>query len=108
MNVVHVFGAGSDVFRCDVATAEALDKTTVSSKNLLTVFDFVVTDYYRLAAAEVQSSHGVLVCHTARESQRVGDRLFIRRILPEARAAEGRTEAGAVDRKNAPVSNGRI
>src|SRR5207247_8721200 len=65
VDVVHVLGARPDSFVSDVATAEALNKTTVSSENLLTVLGLVVADDDRLPAAKMKTGDGVFVRHAA-------------------------------------------
>ena len=85
---VHVRRARADVFGRDVAAAEALDEAAVRAEDHLAIGRLVVADDDRLAAAEVQAGHGVLVGHAAREAQRVDDRLLVGGVIPEARAAE--------------------
>ena len=105
MNVGHVLGGRPHIFRGDVAAAKALDKTTVSTEDLLTVLGLVVADDDRLAAAKMKSRHGVLVSHAARKSEGIRDRFLVGRVLPEPRSTKRRTELGAVDGENASISN---
>src|SRR3954467_9639424 len=105
MDVVHVLGAGPDVLGGDVAPAKTLDKTTVGAKDRLTVLYFVVADDDGLSTTKVQPGDGILVGHAARKSERVGDRFFVGRVLPEPGPAERRPELGAVDSENSPVSD---
>ena len=55
----------------------------------------------------VEAGDGILVRHAAGEAQRVDDRFLIRRVVPEARAAERRAERGVVDGDDAAVA-GRL
>jgi hypothetical protein len=103
--VGHVLGARAHVFGRDVAPAEDLNETTVSTEDLLTVLCLVVADNDRLAAAQKKSRHGVLVRHAARKSERIGNRLFVGGVLPESGSAESGSEFRTVNRENASVSN---
>src|SRR2546423_15593917 len=84
VHVIHVFGAGSDIFGRYISTAQALNKTTVSAEQLLTVFGFVVADDDRFAAAKVKAGDRVLVGHSAGQSKSVGNGFFVRGVLPES------------------------
>jgi len=59
----------------------------VSAEEQLAVGGLVVSDDDRFAAAQIEAGNGILVCHPAREAQRVDDRFVIRAVVPEPRAA---------------------
>src|SRR5674476_1006877 len=105
---VHVGRARAHVFRRDVAAAQRLHEAAVRTEDHLAVGRLVVADDDRLAAAEIETGYGVLVRHAAREAKRVDDRLLVARVLPEAGAAEGRSERGAVHGDDAAVAGGGI
>ena len=100
---VHVGRAGANIFGRDVATAERIHEPAVCAEEHLALGRAAIPDDHRLAATEVEPCDGVLVRHAAREAQRVDDRLFVIRILPEARAAEGGTERRVMDRDDAAI-----
>src|ERR1700694_5950137 len=108
VHVVHVLCARAHIFGRYVAASEALDKTTVSTENLLTVFGLVVADYDGLAAAKMKPRDSILVCHPARESERISDRLLVGGVVPESRPTKSWSELRAVNRENSPVANRRI
>ena len=108
VHVVHVRRARADVFRRDVATAEAFDETSVRAEDHFAVGRLVVADDHRLAAAEIETGDRVLVRHAARETQRVDDRFLVGGIVPKARAAERRSENRAVNGDDSAISRRRI
>jgi hypothetical protein len=57
---------------------------------------------------EIQPGDRILVGHAAREAQRIGDGFFVRRVVPEARAAERGTERGVVDRDDAAIAGALV
>jgi hypothetical protein len=52
---------------------------------------------HALAPAQRQPGHGVLVAHSARQPQSIGQRLVIIGVVPETRAAGRGAEMGRMD-----------
>jgi hypothetical protein len=93
---VHVLHVGADVAGGVVAARERLDEAAVGAQQRLGLVGGRVAEDDRLAAAEVDAGAGRLVGHRAAELQDVLEGLGLGRVRVEARAAERRTERGAV------------
>ena len=94
---VHVGDVGADVAGGHVPPAERGDEAAVGEQQLFGLDLLGVADDHGLAAAVVETGHGVLVRHPAREVQRVGDGLRLARVRVEAGAAEGGAQGGGVE-----------
>jgi hypothetical protein len=77
MYVVHVGCSGADIFSRDVPPPKTFDRTTMCSEDCFPILRAIVSDDDGLSAAEIQAGNRVLVCHAARESQRVDHRSFV-------------------------------
>src|SRR3954447_25388371 len=108
LDVLHVCGAGPDVFGGDVPSAQRLDEAPVGPKECLPIGPVIVSDDDRLAPAEIDAGHCGLIGHATGEPQRIGDGFFGAAVLPEAGSPERRTECGIVDRYDSVVAAGWI
>ena len=99
----HVGDAHADVLGGDVAAAKMRRPPcrTRAACRASWCASCVGQDH-RLAAAERQARHGVLVAHAARQPQRVGQRLVVLGIMPEAGAAGRGAEVGRMDGDDRP------
>src|SRR5690606_5157699 len=100
--------ARADVFRRDVAAAERLDEAAMRAEQHLAARRSVVANDDRLATAQVESCNGRLVRHAPRQPQRVDDCFLVVAVVPEARAAERRSECGVVDCDDAAIAGRRL
>ena len=94
----HVGDRHADVFGGDVIAAEPIDRAAERREHLGRLGAIRVGEHDRLAAAERQPGHGVLVAHPARQPQRVGQRVGVIGIMPHPRAARGGPEVGRMHR----------
>src|SRR5437773_9390768 len=108
LDELHVARARAHVLRRDIAAFERLDVTAVRSEQRLPPRRPVVTDDHALPAAQVESRHGRLVGHAARQPEGVDERILFARVVPEARAAQRGTEHRGADGDDAAVAAGRV
>src|SRR5690606_531245 len=108
LNVAHVLDARAHVLGGDVAAAQRLDEAAVCAEDHLALRRAIVTDDHGLAAAQVETGDGSLVRHSAREAEYVDDCLFLRGVVPEARAAKRRAERRVVYRDDPLVADARL
>lgn len=93
---VHVGDVRADIAGRHITPAERGHEAAVGQQEFLGLDLLGVTDDDGLAAAVVETGHGVLVRHAAREVQRVRDRLLLGGVRVETGAAEGRAQSGGV------------
>src|SRR5690606_38140779 len=91
-----------------LAAAQRLDEAAVCAEDHLALRRAIVTDDHGLAAAQVETGDGSLVRHSAREAEYVDDCLFLRGVVPEARAAKRRAERRVVYRDDPLVADARL
>ena len=94
----HVGNAHPDVFGSDVAATKRIDRATVSGEQFGRLGEVFAGEQHGLAAAQWQARHRVLVAHPARQPQRVGQRVVVVGIMPEAHPARRRPEMGRMQR----------
>ena len=93
----HVGDVHPDILGGDVAAAQAGDRAAEGGEHLGRLGPGLVGEDHRLAAAQRQAGHGVLVAHPARQAQRVGDGVARLGIMPQAGAAGAGAEMGGMD-----------
>ena len=98
----HVGDAHADVLGGDVAAAEPVDGAAERGQQVGRLVLALIGEDHRLAAAQRQPGHGVLEAHAPRQPQRVGQRVGLVGIMPEARAARGRPEMRRMDGDDRP------
>ena len=104
----HVGDRHADVLGRDIIAAETVDRTPERGEQLGRFGAVGIGEDHRLAAAQGQAGHGVLVAHPARQAQRIGQRIGIVGIMPEPRAAGGRAEVGRVQRDDRAQAAGLV
>src|SRR5262249_53988981 len=85
---LHVFEAGSAVFRGDVVAAEGVDETAERPEERDAIEVLRGADEHALAAAVRETCERRLVRHAAREAERVDERVFVRVVREEPASAE--------------------
>ena len=104
----HVGDANPDILGGDIMTAEAVDRLGEGGEHRRGLGLGLVGEDHRLAAAQRQAGHGVLVAHPARQAQRVGDAVSGPGIMPEAGAAGAGAETGGMDRDDCLQAGGDV
>ncbi len=97
LDEAHVVDAAADVLGRNVFAAETVHRAPERMEQLRRLGRVVACKNDRLAAAESEAGHRVLVRHAARQAQRVGQRSEVRRILPAAATTRRRAECRRVD-----------
>src|SRR5690625_2879891 len=97
VHVFHVVDVDADILGGDVAAVERVDVTAEGTEQCLGLVRRRVADDHRLAAAQVQAGHRVLVGHAARQAQHVVERLLLGLVGPHAQTAQGWAEDGVMD-----------
>jgi len=101
---VHVLDGRAHILGRHIAAAQGVHEAPVRAEQHLAVRGLVVADDHRLAAAQIEAGHGVLVRHAAGEAQRVHDRLLVAGVVPEAATAKRRPQRGVVNGDDAAVA----
>ena len=94
----QVGDAHADILGGDVVAAETVDGAAIGGEQVRRLGPVPVGQDHRLAAAQGQVRHGVLVAHAAREAEHILHGIGRLVIMPEAAAARGRTERGGMQR----------
>ena len=92
--VGQIRGRDADVLGRPVFAADILDRPAQGLEQGRRLLGAGIADDHRLAAAQLQVGHGVLVGHGARQAQGVDHRRLGRGERPHAAAAGGRAAGG--------------
>ena len=98
VHVFHVVDVDADVFGRDVTAVQRVDETAERAEQGFGLVLGRIADDHRLAAAQVQARHRVLVGHAARQPQHVVQRFLVGPVRPHPQAAQRRAQHGVVDR----------
>ena len=86
----HVVHRHADIFRRPVLAVQRFNRAAQRAEQVRRLVCLGVAPDHRLAAAQRQVGHGILVAHAFRQTQHVRERIVRRRIIPHPASARRR------------------